>query len=82
MVLLDNFNPKAKRIFRFVSILQGLPCSILVMVSDDIFDFLASSVLLIMKDSLNSFKEFVLIFLPKTCFVLSSCPNQVKIRFE
>ena len=49
---------------------------------DDIFAFLASSVLLIMKDSLISFKEFVLIFSPKTCFVLSSYPNRVKIRIE
>jgi hypothetical protein len=88
MFLSETFNPKAKRIFRFVSTLQGLPCSILVRVSDDIFDFLASSALLIMKDSLISFKEFVLIkefvfiFSPKTCFVLSSYPNRVKIRFE
>jgi hypothetical protein len=44
-------------------------------VSDDIFDFLASSVLPIMKDSLISFKEFVLIFSPKICFVLSFYPN-------
>jgi hypothetical protein len=82
MFLSETFNPKAKRIFRFVSTLQGLPCSILVRVSDDIFDFLESSVLLIMKDSLISFKEFVLIFSPKTCWVLISYPNRVKIRFE
>jgi hypothetical protein len=51
-------------------------------VINDIFAFLESSVLLIMKDSLISFKEFVLIFSPITCFVLSSYPNRVKIRFE
>jgi len=66
LFLSDIFNPKAKSILRFVSTRQGLPCSIRVRVSDDIFDFLASSVLLIMKDSLISLKEFVLIFSPKT----------------
>ena len=68
----EIFNPKAKRIFRFVFILLGFPCSIRVRVIDDMFAFLASSVLLIMKDSLISFKEFVLIFSPNKCFVLSS----------
>ena len=50
-------------IFRFVFILLGFPCSIRVRVIDDIFAFLASSVLLIIKDSLISLKWFVFIFL-------------------
>jgi hypothetical protein len=50
-------------IFRFVSILHGLPCSIRVRVYTDKFAILASSALLIKKDSLISLKEFVLIFL-------------------
>ena len=63
LFLSDNFKPNAKRIFRFVSILHGLPCSIRVRVSTDRFAILASSALLIKKDSLISFKEFVFIFL-------------------
>ena len=35
-----------------------------------------------LNSKLNSFKEFVIIFSPKTCFVLSSYQNRVKIRFE
>ena len=57
------FNPKAKRIFRFVSILQDLPCSILIRVPTDKSAFLASSDLPNKKDSLISFKWFVIIFL-------------------
>jgi len=49
-------------IFRCVFILLGFPCSIRVRVIDDIFAFLASSVLLIIKDSLISLKWFVFIF--------------------
>jgi len=55
------FNPKAKRIFRFVSILEGIPFSIRAMVMGDIFALRASSVLLIIKDSLTSLKELLFI---------------------
>ena len=44
-----------------VSIRQGMPFSILVMVIGEIRAFLASSALLINKDSLISFKLFTLI---------------------
>ena len=80
MLLSETFTPKAKRIFRFVAIRQGLPCSILARVNVDIFDFLANSVLPIMKDSLISFKEFVSIILPKTCFELS--PHLDRVKFD
>jgi len=53
-------------IFRFVSILHGFPCSIRVRVSTDNFAFLASSALLIIRDSLISFTEFTRIFLHLT----------------
>ena len=55
-----------------------MPCSILERVNVDIFDFLANSVLPIMKDSLISFKEFVFIFLPMRCFELNPYLNRVK----
>jgi len=80
MSLSDNFKPNAKRIFRLVSTLHGLPPSIRVRVSTDKLAILASSALLIKKDSLICLKEFMLIFSPITCFVLSSYPNRVKIR--
>jgi hypothetical protein len=48
----EIFNHNAKKIFRFVSILLGFPCSIRIRVIDEMFAFLSSSVLLIMKDSL------------------------------
>ena len=63
MFLSDNFKPKAKTIFRFVSILHGLPRSIRVMVRGEMSAFLESSALLINKDSLISLKEFFSIFL-------------------
>ena len=56
-----TFKPKAKIIFRCVSILHGMPCSIRETVMGDIPAFLASSVLLISKDSLIFFNRFLLI---------------------
>jgi hypothetical protein len=53
--------PNARIILRFVSILQGMPCSIRVMVIGDMLAFLASSALLIIRDSLISFNKFLLI---------------------
>ena len=56
-------DPKVLIIFRFVSILHARPCSIRVMVLGDRSVFLASSTLLIIRDSLISFREFLLISL-------------------
>ena len=80
MFLSEIFTPKAKRIFRFVPILQGLPSSIRERVRVEMFDFLANSALLIIKDSLISFNEFALILSP--LFSLISYPIGGKIRFE
>ena len=63
MSLSDNFKPNAKRIFRLVSTLHGLPPSIRVRVSTDKLAILASSALLTKKDSLICLKEFMLILL-------------------
>ena len=62
LFLSEIFNPKAKRIFRLVSILHGIPFSIRLMVTGDMLAFLESSALLIRRDSLIFFKEFFLIF--------------------
>jgi len=59
--LSEIFNPKAKTIFRFVSILHGSPRSIRVMVRGEMLAFLESSALLIIRDSLISFKLFLFI---------------------
>ena len=59
----EFIDPKVLIIFRFVSILHGRPCSIRVMVLGDRSVFLASSTLLIIRDSLISFREFLLISL-------------------
>jgi len=59
--LSEIFNPKAKTIFRFVSTLHGLPRSIRVMVRGEMLAFLESSALLIIRDSLTSFRLFLLI---------------------
>ena len=59
--ILMSVEAKAKITFRFVSILHCLPCSIRVIVIGDILAFLASSVLLIMRDSLISFRGFLII---------------------
>jgi hypothetical protein len=56
-------NPKAKRIFRFVSIRQGIPFSIRVIVMADMLAFRASSALLIMRDSLVFLRWFLFNFL-------------------
>lgn len=48
-------------IFRFVSIRQGIPFSILEIVIGETFAFLANSDLFIMSDSLISLREFLLI---------------------
>ena len=62
MSLSVNFKPNAKRIFRFVFILHDLPSSIREIVKAEIPAFLDSSVLLIKRLSLISFKEFLFIF--------------------
>jgi len=59
--LSDMLYPKAKRIFLFVSTLQGIPRSIRVIVKGDILAFAASSDLLIMRDSLICCKKFLFI---------------------
>jgi len=69
--LSDNFKPNPKRIFRFVSILHGLPCSIREMVRSEMLAFLESSDLLIKRLSLISFKEFFFIFLGPNWLALS-----------
>jgi hypothetical protein len=60
--LSEIFIPKAKTIFRFVSILHGSPRSIRVMVRGEMLASLESSALLIIRDSLISFRLFLLIF--------------------
>ena len=60
--LSDIFNPRPKTIFRFVSILHGSPRSIRVMVRGEMLASLESSALLIIRDSLISFRLFLLIF--------------------
>jgi len=61
MSLSAGFKPSARRILRLVSIRQGMPFSILVMVIGETCAFLASSALLINIDSRVSFKLFALI---------------------
>ena len=61
--LSEILNPKAKTIFRFVSILHGSPRSIRVMVRGETLASLESSALLIIRDSLISFRLFLLISL-------------------
>ena len=56
-------DPNVLIIFRFVSILHGRPCSIRVMVLGDTSVFFANSTLLIIRDSLISFRGFLLISL-------------------
>ena len=86
--LSEIFSPKAKTIFRFVSILHGSPRSIRVMVRGETLASLDSSALLIIRDSLISFKLFLLIFkilyysleiiIMVYCFVY--CKNHAKSR--
>jgi len=64
LFLSDRLKPKAKIILRWVSIRHGMPFSMRAMVIGDTSAFLASSVLLISKDSLTFFKELPLIHKP------------------
>jgi hypothetical protein len=75
MSLSDNFKPNAKRIFRLVSTLHGLPPSIRVRVSTDKLAILASSALLIKKDSLICLKGFMLIFFTYNMFRIKFLPE-------
>ncbi len=61
MVSSEFLYAKAKLSFRTVLVLHDMPCSIRVMVLIDILAFLASSALLIIRDSLTFLKEFLLI---------------------
>jgi hypothetical protein len=54
-----SLSPKAKRILRLVSILQGSPFSILAMVTGETLAFRDNSALLINSDSRISFSELL-----------------------
>ena len=53
-----NFNPRANRILRYISIRYGFPCSMREIVIGDTPAFLASSDWLNMRDSLICLREF------------------------
>lgn len=61
LFLSERSNPSARMILRMVSIRQGIPLSIRAMVIGETFAALASSALLISKDSLVSFSAFCFI---------------------
>jgi hypothetical protein len=59
----DKLYPSAKRILRFVSIRQGIPCSMRVIVMGETLASLASSDLLIKRDSRTFLRRFLAISL-------------------
>jgi len=65
LFLSERLYPRAKRIFRLVSTRHGKCFSMRDIVIGETLAFLASSALLIMRDSLIFFKELLLIKLPK-----------------